>query len=606
MALPEHFLERIRHGLHLGQALRLVWQCARGLTIANATLVVFQGALPILQLYLLKLIVDQVTAAVGASDKAAAFGKVLFLVVLTGLASLVGALSRALAEIIKEAQGQVVSDHVTGLIHAKSVAVDLAYFENPGYYDTLHRAQQEAAFRPIRLLDGLLQLGQNGLILAGLTGLLLTFHWAVAGILFAATVPGLILRLSYARQMYDWQRQQTQSERWAYYFHFLLTDGGPAKEVRLFGLGSLLRGRFRDIRERLRKERLRITTRRSLTELVAQGVGILAIFGTLGFIAHQTIQGAITLGDMVMFFGAFQRAQGSLNDLLANLSRLYEDNLFLANFQEFLELKPKIAEPPHPQPFPRPLRDGIVFDQVSFQYPAGASPALSEISLHIPPGSLVALVGENGSGKTTLAKLLCRLYDPIQGRILVDGIDLREFATQEVRRHISVIFQDYVRYNLSARENIWLGDIEVPPGSARVEAAAQQTGADRAIRRLPRRYETILGHWFEDQGELSTGEWQKVALARTLLRRSQIIILDEPTSWLDARAEYEVFRSFRQEHAGQTTILISHRFSTIRLADCIYVLEGGRVIEQGSHHDLLRQAGRYAELFELQAASLYP
>jgi ATP-binding cassette subfamily B protein len=595
--------EKIKHSLHIERALRLVWRSAPGWTAANFGLILVQGLLPLAALYLMKLIVDAVAAGIATPDKALAIKRVLVLILLAAGVALLGALCRSLTEVIKEAQTQVVTDHVADVVHGKSVAVDLEYYEDPKYYDTLHRAQQEARYRPTSIMNSLMQFGQSGISLLALAGLLFSYHWGVAAILFAATLPGVLLRLKYAKQMYQWQRQNTQEERRATYFHWMLTDGGYAKEIRLFGLGALFRGWFWEVRKRLRKDRLRLTTQRSLADLITQACATLAIFSTLAFIAYQTVRGIITLGDMVMYYGAFQRAQASLQEIWSNLTALYEDNLFLANFNEFLDLKPKLIEPASPAPIPHPITQGIAVNGVSFHYPSGNRSALEDIDLRIVPGQVVALVGENGSGKTTLIKLLARLYDPVKGTISIDGIDLRQFNPSALKREISVILQDYAHYSLTARENIWLGDITLSPKDDKIVAAARMTQADDFIRTLPKGYETILGHWFEDQGELSIGEWQKVALARAFLREAQLIILDEPTSWMDARAEYEIFKAFRQLFTGRMVILISHRFSTVRLADYIYVLAGGRVIEQGTHEDLLRQKGRYANLFEIQAQS---
>jgi ATP-binding cassette subfamily B protein len=601
MELP--LKDKIKHGLHLERALRLAWGSAPAWTVANAGLMLIQGLLPLVALYLMKLIVDAVTAGTAAPDKLAALQKLLLLILLAAGVALLGALCRALMEVAKEAQSQVITDRVSDVIHAQSVMVDLEYYEDPKYYDTLHRAQQEAAYRPTSIINSLMQLGQSGVSLLALAGLLFAFHWGVAAMLFVATVPGFLLRLKYAHRMYEWQRQRTQTERRASYFHWVLTDGGHAKEIRLFGLGSLFKEWFRDLRQKLRTERLKMTASRSFSELITQTSAHLAIFGTLGFITYQTVQGRITLGDMIMYFGAFQRAQGAMQEMWGSLTRLYEDNLFLSMFSEFLDLQPKLAEPPAPVPVPASFQTGIRFNQVHFQYPQGNRPVLENIDLEIKPGQVVALVGENGSGKTTLIKLLCRLYDPQSGHITVDGVDLRQFATAAWRRQISVILQDYAHYNLTARENIWLGDIHLEAHDEKIFTAAQRTQADQFIRKLPRGYETVLGHWFEDQGELSIGEWQKVALSRAFLREARLIILDEPTSWMDALAEYEVFKSFRELLPGRMVLLISHRFSTVRLADYIYVLSGGRIVESGTHADLVQKGGNYAHLFEIQARS---
>jgi ATP-binding cassette subfamily B protein len=592
---------KIQRALRLDFALRLVWQSAPGWTMASLALLVVQGALPLVSLYLMKLVVDAVTTALESPDKGAAFGRVGLLIGLTGGVALVSALLRSLAGLVSEAQGQVVTDHLSDLLHAKSIEVDLEYYESAQYYDKLHRAQREAPFRPIRILNGLVQVAQSGISLLAMAGLLFSFHWGIAAILFAAAVPGLFVRLRYAGQTYRWQRQRTSAERQAWYFHWLLTGDVHAKEIRQFDLGSLFRRRFRNLRQQLRQEKIEIATRRSIAELVTQASATIAVFGSYTFIAYRTVQGAITLGDLVMYYQAFQRGQGFLREMLSGLAGLYEDNLFLSNLYEFLDLKPKVVEPRHPKPLPQPMQTGIAFDHVSFQYPTGTREVLEDINLTIRPGEVVALVGENGSGKTTLIKLLCRLYDPTSGIITLDGIDLRQLETTALRREISVIFQDYAQYHLTARENIWFGNASLPPDEERIAAAARHAGADEVIDELPQGYETILGKWFEDGEELSVGEWQKVALARAFLRDAQIIVLDEPTGALDARAEYEVFKKFRQLAAGRTVILISHRFSTVRMADRIYVLEDGRIIESGTHDELVSRGGTYARLFETQA-----
>jgi len=302
-----------------------------------------------------------------------------------------------------------------------------------------------------------------------------------------------------------------------------------------------------------------------------------------------------------MDYQAFQRVQGSLQGMLGTLAGLHSDSLSLSNLYEFLDLKRTVVKPVAAQPVPRPMQRGMVIDRVSFRYPGGARQALEEVSLVIRPGEVVALVGENGCGKTTLVKLMCRLYDPTGGTITIDGTDLREFETHALRSELAVIFQDYARYHLSAMENIWLGNAAQPPDPDRIAAAARRSGADDVIRALPRGYDTMLGKWFADGEELSMGEWQKVALARAFLRDAQILVLDEPTSSMDARAEYEVFRRFRQLVEGRSAVLISHRFPTVRMADRIFVMEQGRIIENGTHDELVSAGGTYARLFEMQA-----
>jgi ATP-binding cassette subfamily B protein len=585
----------------LRRAVGLVWESARGWTVAGAVLVVVQGLLPLLSLYLTKLTVDAVTAGIRSPDKEGALARVLLWIALTGLVALATAALRAVAEIVREQQGQRVTDHVMDVIHRQSAAVDLAYYEDPRYHDTLYRAQQEAPYRPMRLVQSLTAIAQNGVSLLGLAGLLLFLHWGVALVLFVAVLPGIVVKLRHARKLHAWQASRTKTERRAWDFHRMLTSTLHAKELRIFGLGQLFRKRFRELRATLREERMRLTMGRAGFDLVAQAGAILSLFGMLAFVAWRTLLGLLTLGDMVMYFQAFQRAQGYLQETLGGLAGLYEDSLFLGNFEEFLALTPRVAGPASPAPVPRPMKTGFSVEGVGFRYPSSERPVLEDVRFSVGPGEVVALVGDNGSGKTTLAKLLCRLHDPTHGRISIDGTDLRDVDPAALRREISVIFQDYVHYPLSARENIWIGDVEADPLSAAVIRAAEQAGAAPLIARLPRGYDTILGGQFEDGVELSVGEWQKVALARAFLRDAQLVILDEPTSSMSARAEAEVFQAIRGLLDGKAALLVSHRFSTVRMADRICVLEQGRIVEQGTHDELVRLGGTYASMYEQQA-----
>ena len=595
--------QKIRSSLKIGRAVRFVWQSAKGPTLANGALVVVQGVLPLLPLYLLKLMVDAVTAGLAAPDKGAAFRHVLWLVGLMAAATLLTYVIRLLAGLISEWQTFIVTDHMNDVLLAKSVEVDLEYYESARYFDTLHRAQREAPFRPISIVNGLAQIGQNAISLLAIAGLLVSFHWIIAAVLFAAVISGTALRLTFTGKMYRWQREQASSERQAGYLNWMLTDSSHAKEIRLFDLGPLFMRRFRDVRRKLRKGRLAMMRRRNVADFAAQTLATAAIYGSYAYVAYQAVGGKITYGDLVMYFQAFQRVQGSLQGILSSLSGLVEDNLFLSNLYEFLDLKRTVLEPVQARPVPQPMRQGIELNHVSFQYPGGTRKVFEDISLTIRPGEVVALVGENGSGKTTLIKLLCRLYDPTGGTITLDGVDLRQFETKALRREIAIIFQDYAHYHLTARENIWLGNTALSPDHERVVAAARRSGADDVINALPHGYDTILGKWFQDGEELSIGEWQKVALARAFMRDAQLIVLDEPTSAMDAKAEYDVFQSFRRLVSGRTAILISHRFSTVRMADRIYVLQHGSIIEGGTHEELLSRQGVYADLFERQARS---
>jgi ATP-binding cassette subfamily B protein len=590
-----------RHALQLLRAARFVWQGAKGWTIAGLVLVVLEGVLPLAPLLLMKGIVDAATAGLAAPDKAAAFGTLLPLVLLMGAAALTAAILRAIAGVVGEAQAMAVTDHMSDVIHAKSVEIDLAHYESPEFHDTLHRTQREAPHRPTRLVNGLAQAARNGISLLAVAGLLCRFHWAVAAILFAAVLPGIAVRMGYAGTLHRRQVERTSTERHAAYLDRLLTGVAHAREIRLLGLGPLLSARFRVLRRKLRDDRLGIAARRSIADAAAQAGAVAAVYGSLAFIAWRTVRGTTTLGELVMYFQAFQRGQVYLQGMLGGLAGIFEDHLFLSGMHEFLDLERKVGEPAQPVPVPRPMLAGVALDRVSFRYPEGARNVLEDVSLSIRPGEIVALVGENGSGKTTLVKLLCRLYDPTGGTITLDGTDLRRFGITPLRRGISVLFQDCAQYHLSARENIRFGNVALAPDDARIPEAARASGADAVIRSLSRGYDTVLGRQFDDGEELSLGEWQKVALARAFLGDAQVVVLDEPTSAQDAAAEEAFFGNFRRQASGRAALLISHRFSTVRMADRICVLQGGRIVEEGTHDALVRSGGTYARLFDLQA-----
>jgi len=592
---------KILETLRLGYALRLVWQSSPFWTIARVMLSMAQGIIPLLSLYVMKLVVDAISTGVNASNKGEAFSQVAILIGLGGGLALVGNMCNSLGELVNQVQSQLFTDHMYGLLHSKAIEIDLEYFENSQYYDTFHRAQSEASFRPNSIFIKLVQISQNTVAVVAITSILVSLHWAIVALVIVSVIPNIFVRLKYANILYNWQHQKTMSQRKANYFNWMLTTDWNAKEIRLFELGSIFARRFRQLQNQLHRKQLQIATQNSLRQLVSESTSTVAISVVSGFIAYQAVQGAITLGSLVMYQQAFQRIQSAFRGILSDLTGLYSDNLFLSNLYEFLDLKPKVSDPLQPKPVPRPMQDGVAFQHVSFQYATSSRQALEDITLTIRPGEVVAFVGQNGSGKTTLIKLLCRLYDPTEGCITFDGIDLRQLRLTELRREISIIFQDYSKYQLTAQENIWFGNIYTSPEAEEIAVAASRSGADEVIGSLPQGYETVLGKWFEQGEELSIGQWQKIALARAFLRDSQLIVLDEPTSSLDPKAEHEVFVRFRQLLKDQSAILISHRLSTVRMADRIYVFDKGRIVESGTHEQLMEEGRTYAELFDMQA-----
>ena len=587
--------------LNLKRTVKILWHSGQTWAIANVVLLIIQGVIPVLALYLIKLIIDAVTAGVNAPDQVAAFEQVRLLIGLAIIVAIVGIVIEAGSKVVKDAQAQLMSDYIYNLLHAKSIEIDLEYYDNSDYYDTLHQAQSQSVYRPFKIMMELLGTAQHCISLTAIIGLLISLHWGMALILFVAAIPGILVRLKFSHRQYRWMQRRTSTERQANYISQLLTRDTHAKEIRLFALGDYFQGQFRSLRQQIRREKIDLIASRSIQEAGVQIGSTLAVFGAFGFISYRTLQGQITLGELVMYYQAFQKGQEFLERMMQNLAMLYEDNLFLSNLYKFLDLKPQVMEPVNPLPVPRPMRSGIVFNHVSFDYPNTSRKTLQNINLSIKPGEVVALVGENGSGKTTLIKLLCRLYDPTEGSITLDGTDLRQFSITALRAEFSVIFQDYAKYHLTAKENIWFGDMNLAAEDEKIIQAAHRSGAHEVITRLPQSYGTTLGKLFEDGEELSIGQWQKVALARAFLRDSQVIVLDEPTSAMDPKAEYEVFKTFRELLQNQAAILISHRLSTVKMADRIYVLDRGRLIEQGTHAELIALNGTYAELFERQA-----
>jgi ATP-binding cassette, subfamily B, bacterial len=601
MSIGAWLTNKRRGALRFIPALRLVWQSSPSWTIARIGLITLQGLLPLASIYLVKLLVDAVTEGLATAEPQVLIRQIAPLLIGLGAVSLIVLIGNASSELVNTAQTQKVSDYMRSILHAKSIEIDLAYYENPSYHDTLQRAQQEATYRPNQILTRLAQVGQNGLSLTAMVGLLLTLHWGITGVLLLGAIPSVLVRLRYTRELYQWQREWTPVDRQSMYFSWLLTGEGFAKEIRLFELGKLFSQRFDRLRTQLYQAKLKLMSRRVLSFLGADVLSGILVGTIYGFILYQTLKGTLKLGDLVLYHQALQRGQSSLKALMSGLSGLHEDNLFLTNLYEFLDLKPSIVTPAQPKSMPRPMTEGIVFDCVDFQYEGTTRQALKNISLTVRPNETIALVGENGSGKTTLIKLLCRLYDPTHGRITLDGIDLKDLNVRELQQQISVIFQDYAKYHLPAQDNIWLGNVQLSPDDAAVVSAAKRSGAHEVIQHLPHGYNTILGKLFDGGEELSIGQWQKVALARAFLRNSQVIVLDEPTSAMDPKAEYEVFKRFRELIQDQAAILITHRLSTVKMADRIYVMEQGKIVESGCHDKLMDKQGLYANLFETQA-----
>ena len=585
------------------RAMELVWATNRRLTVALAVLTLVAGVLPAAMAYIGALIIDAVLMAAELFKRSGetTMTNVFMLVALEALvvAAIAGAqrgisLCRAL---LRAQLGQ----RVNVMILEKAITLDLAQFEDSEFYDKLTRARREASSRPLSLVNRTFGLGQNLISLVSYGVLLVQFSpWAVL-ILVLAGLPAFVAETRFSGEAFTLFRWRSPETRMQIYLETVIAREDNVKEVKLFGLGPLLLERYRNIFRRLYKADRALAIRRDGWGFLLGLIGTLALYGAYAWIAFATVAARITLGQMTMYLMLFRQGQSAVSAILSAIGGMYEDNLYLSTLYEYLETptsKPDAGHTSGPDP-----EDGIRFEAVSFTYPGASQAALKNIDLHIHPGKSLALVGENGSGKTTLIKLLTRLYYPDQGRILLDGMDLKDWDEDALRQRIGVIFQDFSRYQFLVGENIGAGDVRYFDDEQRWRSAADKGMADVFIEDLPAAYDTQLGKWFKDGQELSGGQWQKIALSRAFMRTdADILVLDEPTAAMDAGAEAKIFEHFRKLTKNRIAILISHRFSTVRMASQIIVIENGKVIERGTHEQLMELNGHYANLFSLQAA----
>ena len=604
----------------LPRVLRLVWDASPSITLALFATTAVAGVIPAASAYTAKLLTNAVVQGIAIhsfrqpdreiftlgpwqTPVFTAVNGIIFLVIVQLALFAVSALLGTLRNITQQLLQNDVSMRIQLMVMQKAASLDLAFYEDPASYDLLRRAQTDSINRPVIMISTAFGLVQTLLTFITMIALLVVVSPLLAAIALISPIPAFIADTRYGWRGYNIARWGSRLLRRMNYMVTLVTTDSYAKEVKLFGLGGYFINRYRLIARAYYSSQRAQVARRYMTGFALGNLSTIVTALTYLYVALQAIIGRLTLGDLTLYTTAASQVQGSIQGILGGFSGMYEHNLYLNNLFELMETKSTMPAPAKPTKVPQPLRGEIRFDNVTFAYPGAEANALTNLSFTVQPGETLAIVGRNGAGKTTLFKLICRLYDPNEGRILIDGIDIRDFDPNELRAQIGAMFQDYVTYQATAAENIGLGNVPDIDDRERIEVAGAQAGAAELISGLPDGYDTALGKWFDHGVNLSGGEWQKVALARAFMRDAKILLLDEPTSALDAQAEYDLFERLRSLTRGRTAVYISHRFSTVRRADRIVFLEHGRLVEEGTHADLMKLNGRYARLFRMQASA---
>ena len=590
--------------------LRLIWNTSPFLTVTTLVLRLVRALLPIATLYVGKLIIDEVVRLVQLPStpdtlsgwwESGALGPLLGLLALEFLIAIASDVFGRLVSLVDSLLSEQFVNATSIRLMEHAAKLDLEDFEDSELQDKLERARRQTMGRSYLMTQLFGQAQDVVTIVTFALGLILYAPWLIV-LLIVALVPAFLGEAHFNAASYSLDYARTLERRVIDYVRLTGAGVETAKEVKMFGLNAFLIERYRQLADKFYRDNRQLAIRRAGWGSVLTAIGTLGYYAAYFYIAWRTVTGVLSIGDLTFLAGSFRRLRNLLEGLLIGFSQMAGQALYLNDLFSFFEIEPEIVSPPNPRPFPVPIREGFVFENVGFRYPGAEHWAVRNLNFTLKAGEVLALVGENGAGKTTLVKLLTRLYDPDEGRILLDGHDLREYDLNEVRANMGVIFQDFVRYHMTARENIAVGRIEAMGDEERISDAARRSLADAVIERLPAGYDQLLGKRFRTGVDLSGGEWQKIALARAYMRDAQLLVLDEPTASLDARAEFQVFQRFKELSEGKTAVLISHRFSSVRMADRILVLADGQVEAMGTHEELLEQRGRYAELFEMQAA----
>jgi ATP-binding cassette subfamily B protein len=582
------------------RTLGVLKKAAPGLTAISAVLVVADVVATFGVFYGIRLLADGLAAAGGAGLEAETTRSVLW--VLAGTAFLI-AISVSLTVLntyVRSRQGIQVGEFVDGLVHRKATSVDYAFYESPDYFDTLQRARQSGAQRPAQIISRALLAAKSALFLFGAIIVIGAIEWRIVPAIISVVAIILFIRLKYTRSLFEWVLHRTQLERRAAYHDHLMTSQFAAKEIRIGRLGDRFRQRYVELRKEINETQLVILWRQSGAELWTAALGATVFAGAIGFLVLETAAGRQSVGDLVFFVLVFRRAESSGREFVAKVAQLYDDQLFLTQLFSFLDVRPRVVPPEHPLPVPTSVRDGLRLQNVSFRYPGSEKQALRNVDLALPAGQIVGLVGENGSGKTSIIKLLLRFYEPDTGKITLDGVEISEFDPCDYRGLFSTVFQDFACYAATVSENISFGSSEPEPDVGRLAKSANQSGASDFIQLMRKGYDTPLTRVFDDGVEISTGQWQRIAIARGLYPKSQVVILDEPTSAIDAQAEAQMFHEFRAALGGRSALLISHRLTSLQHADYLYVVSDGRVIEEGEFRDLVNDQTAFRSLFAAQ------
>jgi ATP-binding cassette, subfamily B, bacterial len=571
-----------------------IWESSKKFAIIQLILLIAIALLPLLSFVLIKNIID-LLATHGGTD----FSVFKTTLIVLAAILIINSIAQNMSSFIGEMQEQLITNYFSSKIQAHSVTLDVSYYDNPDFHKTLHRAQEEAAFRPTMILQGVVGLVESSFTVASVGVLLFYQHWAIVLVLLFTAVPAVFVKIHYSRKLFEIQDKNFSIDIKSWYLNWVLTKPSFAKEVRIFNFGKQLRERFKDLRTQLYKARYFVHWHLAISSSIVNIVESIAFLTALSYTIYLASIGTVSIGALVMYYQIFQKGQSSLQVFLRSLVKLYHNQQFIEYIYNFLHIKSNMSRS-EPHAAPPPYIEQVSIKNLGFSYPNTEKPALKNVNVTMERGQVIALVGENGSGKTTFIKLLCRLYDINKGQILVNGVNIKQYDIGEWRQRITVIFQDFMRYEFSASDNIAISDVHKPLDHDAIKSATEKTTADEFISYLPKGIDTKLGKEYEDGAELSGGQWQKIALARAFYKDADIIVLDEPTSAIDPLSEHEIFSQLKDMAQGKILILITHRLYNLKMADSILVFDKGELLETGSHDELIEQEGKYFQMFEKQ------